>query len=99
MAHFSLWQRSPFRNNFMPSRRQSRQTGPLYLANLSNLQPSLVGAVYGLAGLRPAYITTTAIQGQPPQTQTRRFFGGRQPLCGMGVTSLIERTSIPAVAS
>jgi hypothetical protein len=32
MAHFSVWQRSPFRNNFMPSRRQSRQTGPMYLA-------------------------------------------------------------------
>src|SRR5215831_19416506 len=30
---------------------------------------------------------------------TRRFFGGRQPLCGIGVTSLIVRTSIPAVAS
>ena len=29
MAHFSVWQRSPFRNNFMPSRRQSRHTGPL----------------------------------------------------------------------
>jgi hypothetical protein len=29
-----VWQRSPFRNNFMPSRRQSRQTGPMYLAIL-----------------------------------------------------------------
>src|SRR6185437_13028778 len=29
--------------------------------------------------------------------QTRRFFGGRQPLCGIGVMSLMERTSIPAV--
>src|SRR5690242_19555522 len=37
-----------------------------------------------------------------PQGQvlyTRRRFGGRQPLCGIGVTSLIERTSIPAAAS
>src|ERR1043165_1567658 len=28
---------------------------------------------------------------------TRRFFGGRQPLCGIGVLSLIDRTSSPAV--
>jgi hypothetical protein len=34
MAHFSVWQRSPFRNSFMPSRRHNRQTGPLYLAML-----------------------------------------------------------------
>jgi hypothetical protein len=31
-AHFSVWQRSPFKNSFMPSRRHSRQTGPMYLA-------------------------------------------------------------------
>src|SRR5208282_963219 len=31
--------------------------------------------------------------------QTRRFFGGRQPLCGTGVTSLMVRTSMPAAAS
>src|SRR5437763_8933976 len=28
---------------------------------------------------------------------TLRFFGGRHPLCGMGVTSRMARTSIPAV--
>ena len=33
------------------------------------------------------------------QNQTRRFFGGRQPLCGIGVLSLMVRTSRPAVAS
>src|ERR1700686_2679483 len=32
MAHFSVWQRSPFKNNFIPSLRHSRQTGPMYLA-------------------------------------------------------------------
>src|SRR5246127_1161916 len=32
-------------------------------------------------------------------TYTLRRFGGRQPLCGIGVTSRIERTSIPAAAS
>src|SRR5690349_14555757 len=31
--------------------------------------------------------------------QTRRFFGGRQPLCGIGVTSRIETTRSPAEAS
>src|SRR6185437_14700864 len=31
--------------------------------------------------------------------QTRRRLAGRQPLCGIGVTSLIERTSRPAEAS
>src|SRR6059036_2537601 len=32
-------------------------------------------------------------------TQTRRFLGGRHPLCGIGVTSRIERICRPAVAS
>src|SRR5579864_1006892 len=45
MAHFSVWQRSPFKNNFMPSRRHSRQTGPMYLAIRSDL-PLRKGAVY-----------------------------------------------------
>src|SRR3954451_8060980 len=31
--------------------------------------------------------------------QTRRFLGGRQPLCGIGVTSRIERMFSPAAAS
>ena len=30
---------------------------------------------------------------------TRRRFGGRQPLCGIGVTSVIETTCMPAVCS
>src|SRR5665213_4579566 len=34
-----------------------------------------------------------------PANQTRRFLGGRQPLCGMAVVSRIDRTSSPAVAS
>jgi hypothetical protein len=32
MAHFSVIQREPFRNNFSPSRRHNRQTGPRYFA-------------------------------------------------------------------
>src|SRR6266851_9329306 len=34
---------------------------------------------------------------QPPYT--RRRFGGRHPLCGIGVTSRMERTSMPDEAS
>src|SRR5262245_33368099 len=30
---------------------------------------------------------------------TRRFLGGRQPLCGMGVTSRMERTFMPALCT
>src|SRR5215471_13148326 len=33
------------------------------------------------------------------QAQTRRRLGGRQPLCGTGVTSWIEPTSRPAACS
>src|SRR6266705_794533 len=33
------------------------------------------------------------------RNQTLLRFGGRQPLCGIGVTSLILRTSMPAAAS
>src|SRR5436305_10892289 len=72
MAHFSVWQRSPLRNNFIPSLRHSRQTGPMYLAIQITFHQRL--------------------------HQTLRFLGGRQPLCGIGVRSLIWRTSIPAVA-
>src|SRR5579872_7353544 len=69
MAHFSEKQRSPLRNSFIPSRRHSRQTGPMYLA-----------------------ITIVSAY------QTLRFLGGLHPLWGMGVLSLIARTSRPAVA-
>src|SRR5262245_31033088 len=34
IPHEGLKQRSPFRNNFIPSLRQSRHTGPMYLANV-----------------------------------------------------------------
>jgi hypothetical protein len=32
MGHFSEKHLVPFRKSFMPSRRQRRQTGPVYLA-------------------------------------------------------------------
>src|SRR5580704_2541500 len=74
IAHFSEKQRSPLRNNFIPSRRHSRHTGPMYLAI------TLVSACLY------------------PTRHTLRFLGGLHPLCGMGVLSLIPRTSKPAVA-
>src|SRR3990170_2859663 len=36
---------------------------------------------------------------QPPNSHTRLRFGGRQPLCGIGVTSRIDFTSRPTVCS
>src|SRR5258707_497209 len=120
MAHFSVWQRSPFKNNFMPSRRHCRQTGPMYLA--IRFQTFLQkGAVYGSESLLPAYcgggsqkrthrlLPTTYFTNQASRRvstrharvraprYTRRRFGGRQPLCGIGVRSLIDFTSIPTV--
>src|SRR4051794_24501556 len=51
------------------------------------------------ADLLPAYSLQSAPESNPErQNQTLRFLGGRQPLCGIGVTSRIARTSIPAVA-
>src|SRR5258708_6709938 len=82
----------------MPSRRHCRQTGPIYRAK-SNLPQTSVGAVYNPRGLLPAY-STRSLAGAASiklQTQTLRFFGGRQPLCGIGVRSLITLTSRPAV--
>src|SRR5688572_17515676 len=69
MAHDGLKHRSPLRNSFILSLRQSRHTGPMYLANS--------------VSLKTAY--------------TRLLFGGRHPLCGIGVVSRIARISRPAV--
>src|SRR5450631_1602579 len=92
MAHFSVWQRSPLRNNFMPSRRQSRQTGPVYRAIylISIFFPIKVQFTAGAFVLLPLNFSS--------KYQTRRFLGGRQPLCGMGGRSFMVRTSMPAVA-
>src|ERR1019366_4286775 len=90
----------------MPSRRHCRQTGPIYLAKL--LSPYLFSL---RCGLRPwqAFVplTNRSLTVAAPiraarvangfYKYPRRFLGGRHPLCGMGVTSLMARTSIPAV--
>src|SRR5438876_401584 len=56
---------APFRNSFIFSRRQSRQTASVYRA----------------------------------MPYTRLLFRGRHPLWGVGVTSLIEPTSMPAACN
>ena len=47
----------------------------------------------------PEVYTGTSRYVWPPRLQTRRFFGGRHPLCGIGVMSRIERMPRPAEAS
>src|ERR1700731_223663 len=79
----------------MPSRRHCRQTGPMYRANFYSLPFLLQVRFTALAGLLPAYLTS-APYGRG-SVYTRRFLGGLHPLCGIGVESLIERTSMPAV--
>src|SRR3954468_19852868 len=60
---------------------------------------SELGKVRFTVGRPSSRLLTTIRPGlRDGKNQTRRFLGGRQPLCGMGVTSLIARTSIPAVA-
>src|SRR5580692_4011201 len=88
----------------MPSRRHCRQTGPMYRAKFDSYYLSSTQVRFtALAGLRPALdrslygsVHRAGTKGSG-QNYTRRFFGGRHPLCGIGVTSLIARTSIPAV--
>src|ERR1041385_2165619 len=110
MAHFSVWQRSPLRNSFIPSRRHCRQTGPMYRAksNLPFQEPAAlkasdpVGAVYGnFAFVLLYFFLLHRGSGVPGlhENQTRRFLGGRHRLCGSGVRSRIERTSKRAVDS
>jgi len=68
-----------------------------------NLKPTpIVGKVYGklFADLRPFDKTKQDCLSNPKSKiqnrQTRLRFGGRHPLCGIGVVSRIEFTRIPA---
>lgn len=47
--------------------------------------------------LRPAGGPGGQVQGQVPSRQSLRAFLGRQPLCGMGVLSVMEITSRPPI--
>src|SRR5205085_11302352 len=66
--------------------------------------PPLGRCVYG--GSCTPYLNCGAVQRAPrdggwfvASGQTRRRLGGRQPLCGIGVTSLIDLMSSPDAAS
>src|SRR6266436_4899572 len=90
MGHFGLKQRLPFRYNLTLSRRHFLQTG-------SRLRPifgqwSVVN--YGSARLLPSRLGRSLAL--PDRFHTRRFFGGRQPLWGSGVTSSMALTISPA---
>src|SRR5574344_1817196 len=63
-----------------PKRRAILDFGPIYLAIISY----------------KCYIVCILINNANLKRYTRRRFGGRQPLCGNGVTSMISVTSIPA---
>src|SRR6266478_6918686 len=87
IAHFSVKHRKPFKNSFCPSRRHRRQTASRCLANfLFSLPQTLKKSSW------PDHFFLHA-------NQTLRRFGGRQPLCGIGVTSRITTMCNPAAAS
>src|SRR5688500_15445993 len=91
MGHFGDSHLLPLRNSFIFSRRQRLQSAPVYLA---------------IYILRECHFCSSG----PPRAvkrsadgswgdQTRRRLGGRQPLCGWGVTSAICPTSRPVACS
>src|SRR4051812_34695719 len=84
MAHFSVMHREPLRNNFSPSRRHNRHTGPRYLATAL---PPVTERCISVVHLFAAKLTLL---------YTLRRLGGRQPLCGIGVTSRIKLIRRPA---
>src|SRR5258708_16117218 len=90
----------PFRKSFMPSRRQRRQTGPLYRANLFLLVVQVTIGLQAGGPSVPIHKKRFEISNLKFEilNQTLRRFGGLHPLCGIGVTSRIERTSMPAAA-
>src|SRR5580704_17321057 len=91
----------------MPSRRQSRQTGPLYLAirflDLPLSKVQFTARAFFLLYYIPLLYGRGSVSSSEPtrvsqRSYTLRRFGGRHPLCGIGVRSLIALTSIPTVA-
>src|SRR5579864_2783572 len=113
-GHLSVKHLAPFKNSFMPSRRQRRQTAPLYLAifllyfecrwvyreAVSFLPIQLIAPSLQLLASRKTLLTTLpAAKSWQLKSHTLRRFGGRHPLCGMGVMSRMVFTSRPAAAS
>src|SRR5215469_18003769 len=81
----------------MPSRLHNRQTGPMYRAK--SYLPCFGQVRFTGVGRPSSRFKGPLVRDPAACFYTLRFFGGRQPLCGIGVRSLIERTSKPAVAS
>src|SRR6266404_6015158 len=84
IAHFSVKHRKPFKNSFCPSRRHRRQTASRCLANFLFSLPQTL---------------KNSLSSHTCAAQTLRRLGGRQPLCGIGVTSRITTICNPAAAN
>ena len=95
----------------MPSRRHKPADRTVY--NVPNLPPYLSLRCSLRPDERPSSCFTTrkpvtgtpstrrkrrALDSEASRHYTLRFLGGRHPLCGMGVVSLMLRISMPAVA-
>src|SRR5579862_3735659 len=68
IAHFSEKQRSPLRNSFIPSRRHSRQTGPMYLAI------KILSAYYTRASYSPFFGRPASVVGDGGAVLDRAHF-------------------------
>src|ERR1035437_2450079 len=100
MAHLLVKQRSPLRNSFIASRRHSRQTDSrLRATGNQDLRRFRHCRSVLLPGPESrARFTDEEFRRIPGKRQTLRRFRGRQPLCGIGVASLMDRMSMPAAA-
>src|SRR5215831_13842926 len=107
MAHFSVKQRRPFKNSFCPSLRHRRQTASRCLANFYSPFEKTFRS-YPIPRFRPAAALAALAARRSfehsqrqllPGIYTRRRFGGRQPLCGIGVMSRISTMCNPAADS
>src|SRR5882672_1499990 len=100
IAHLGVSQRVPLRKSFRPSRRQRRQTGPVYRAMLE-VRGQRSGVRYiefeDRAGAK--LVLNSDLRPLIFLYYTRRFLRGRQPLCGSGVISSIDFTFRPAASS
>src|SRR5688572_17375678 len=100
MAHLSVKHFSPFKKSFSPSRRHCRHFASRFLATFNSYLPanfyfSYEGSTRD-AGRARALLAEGA---RSPRSYTRRRLGGRQPLCGTGVTSDIDEILKPTAFS
>src|SRR6516225_1044157 len=106
MAHLGLSQRLPFRYSLMPSRRHNWQTGSRCLAIVPNrkleIRISKPETKSKSEISKPANVVFIRISNLfriskfEFRIYTLRFLGGRQPLCGNGVTSSMALMDKPA---